>query len=1101
MSSTNAALLPPIIDNTTTAFERSSALRIEFYFQYAEQLDRSSILVQVLIDNENALIVDDLLHIICARASSLEDPETGKYYCEIPIAAFKKQYQTQHGLQLNTPIHVAIAALAKDRPFATNYSDILVASYGSNNYLFVAHPESHSLFSTMVTFHAIARPSCSLSYSQDGITKTPINFDEGITFSPSQVALALYGEIQFEDTQETDALAWYELNIVQAKNLYLTSVDGTDGRAYPDLLDHIITQDSARNQFAFTSSINFLEEALNNNCVFQCFFSCGTQKGYTFNTSFVMTTVEQKQTNTTNIWGVPKTMLRADSDELTYYFDSGSREDSDLVIRYNKEQASIEILAYLWNRHPQHIDLNNVEILCQRALADSEMRNWENIYTSTINIPYKTVSWADQRNRSSVYKIIDYTAALNTAYYYRIILKEDKSNNYVQIASANPALLDMDTCALITDKAMLLLPADLTISNLKQNIQETVTPTLNQIYPQMTRNGHQIYKSFSLSALLLRTWNLYNSIDVTNTSNQTELLSDTFLTVESPYIYNTFLNGSDRDNALIKECLFRKRVLEFLTQNTTFLFKSPTEGNICVKLTNVNFSPKSETGGIFYTFSAEATEVFEATRQNLIQFFPMNTLITNNLFSPITVASTMPEVALQITGFTEAEVPEIELADVSQTIDTDRGLITIDFTLDTAPDTVHTKACVVNVYRFPVTHNIVITPDIQPIYKMAVLVPPTGDYHENIEDLTVEPGESYIYLLGVSYLNKTKEEEYMFYKTHLVPMGINVDMYYLTTKSLMLKLLYDVSVSNLKYNHLNIVTPTLNGAYPFVRRNGKQAYRSFEIEALLSLQLEIDDDLQNNDESLLIDSRSPASQHQVELPYAFKHSLFLNRDQAKEDIHMENYKHFTLQTISYAFEKIYRDKAINFLYKDQIILFRSLLEGNMFIKLTEVTLSPRADLGRNIYTFHAVAIEVLPTTNENYFKYFSDYTDTTAVLEPVLVSGITGRDADSGQVTTEPFANFNYKTLQTKLKSQHTGLVNVDDIVHEMTLQAYTRPIAVTKELTKDTDDVWGDAATTHITYFLEKENAFAPEDKAQTIDISYHSVSLYQIIKETKGE
>jgi hypothetical protein len=48
-----------------------------------------------------------------------------------------------------------------------------------------------------------------------------------------------------------------------------------------------------------------------------------------------------------------------------------------------------------------------------------------------------------------------------------------------------------------------------------------------------------------------------------------------------------------------------------------------------------------------------------------------------------------------------------------------------------------------------------------------------------------------------------------------------IDDLFLTSKTMTLKVRFDPVLTGLKYNHADAITPTLGGAYPFVRRNGQ----------------------------------------------------------------------------------------------------------------------------------------------------------------------------------------------------------------------------------------------------------------------------------------
>ena len=69
------------------------------------------------------------------------------------------------------------------------------------------------------------------------------------------------------------------------------------------------------------------------------------------------------------------------------------------------------------------------------------------------------------------------------------------------------------------------------------------------------------------------------------------------------------------------------------------------------------------------------------------------------------------------------------------------------------------------------------------------------------------------------------------------------------------------------------------------------------------------------------------------------------------------------------YEKMFRDKVIDFLYKDNVKLFKSTPEGNRLVKIMNVNLTPEAGLGRYIYSFSCDAIEIAEPSVENLLEY------------------------------------------------------------------------------------------------------------------------------------
>jgi hypothetical protein len=83
--------------------------------------------------------------------------------------------------------------------------------------------------------------------------------------------------------------------------------------------------------------------------------------------------------------------------------------------------------------------------------------------------------------------------------------------------------------------------------------------------------------------------------------------------------YNEVNNIKDY-NDILYEKEFRNKVMDFLYDNTVKLFRSPTEGNILVKLSNISFTPETVLGRMLYSFSATAYEIDNISIDNYIKY-------------------------------------------------------------------------------------------------------------------------------------------------------------------------------------------------------------------------------------------------------------------------------------------------------------------------------------------------------------------------------------------------------------------------------------------------------------------------------------------------
>ena len=78
--------------------------------------------------------------------------------------------------------------------------------------------------------------------------------------------------------------------------------------------------------------------------------------------------------------------------------------------------------------------------------------------------------------------------------------------------------------------------------------------------------------------------------------------------------YDNIINSFSKiTNDYTYEREFRNQVYAFLTDAKPKLFKSPTEGNILVRISNVSLSPEAGLSRLIYNFSATATEIDEAS--------------------------------------------------------------------------------------------------------------------------------------------------------------------------------------------------------------------------------------------------------------------------------------------------------------------------------------------------------------------------------------------------------------------------------------------------------------------------------------------------------
>ena len=208
---------------------------------------------------------------------------------------------------------------------------------------------------------------------------------------------------------------------------------------------------------------------------------------------------------------------------------------------------------------------------------------------------------------------------------------------------------------------------------------------------------------------------------------------------------------------------------------------------------------------------------------------------------------------------------------------------------------------------------------------------------ETFNDMTIESGVWYKY-----YLQKRSNGVAASTKYIRTPIMVIFDDMFLTTKDRQLKIKFNPIVSSFKRTIQESRTDTLGSQFPFVRRNGYANYAQFPIGGLISFQI---------DESELFTS----------LEELFGEHLYLYTDY--------NDDHRITEANNIVYEKLFKDKVIEFLYSEQPKLFRSATEGNFIVKIMDASFSPNATLGRRIVSFTATAYEVAECNIDNFKKY------------------------------------------------------------------------------------------------------------------------------------
>lgn len=258
-----------------------------------------------------------------------------------------------------------------------------------------------------------------------------------------------------------------------------------------------------------------------------------------------------------------------------------------------------------------------------------------------------------------------------------------------------------------------------------------------------------------------------------------------------------------------------------------------------------------------------------------------------------------------------------------------------------------------------------------------------GSIKYNYFDYTAEAGTWYKYEIQLgSYLPVVSE-----------PIMIEFEDIFLLNNKGIFVVRFNPTISSYKITTQDTITATLGGKYPVIRRNGDNYYRSFSIGGLIScladpeINFEINDSAVNNTEWVGVE------------PY-YRSSLFLNKSDAFGLAYNAQMAYNEANRINdyndFVFERLFREKALEFLNDGKVKLFKSLTEGNMLVSLTNVSLTPNQQLGRRVYSFTATATEVADPTVENFEKYNINYDIVNSRNSYLLKSTSNGYDESTG---------------------------------------------------------------------------------------------------------
>lgn len=255
----------------------------------------------------------------------------------------------------------------------------------------------------------------------------------------------------------------------------------------------------------------------------------------------------------------------------------------------------------------------------RRTSSESSFHKWEDVKTITYMTGTElNYSWYDTTIQSGVW------------YKYCAQKRNAHGDRGAIIQIDNPVMCLLDDIFLTRDDCQLKIRFNPSLNEFKYNVTESQQVTIGSQYPYIKRNGNNFFRTFPIGGLIssfIDTTDWYDPHFYDGEFHNDENEIGAFTTKSEIYgealeLYDNYNSnkGITAYNDFIYEREFRKKVFDFLYKHNVKLFRSTTEGNMLIKLMNIDFQPVESLGRRLYSFTATAVEVDEPTIANFNKY-------------------------------------------------------------------------------------------------------------------------------------------------------------------------------------------------------------------------------------------------------------------------------------------------------------------------------------------------------------------------------------------------------------------------------------------------------------------------------------------------
>ena len=256
---------------------------------------------------------------------------------------------------------------------------------------------------------------------------------------------------------------------------------------------------------------------------------------------------------------------------------------------------------------------------------------------------------------------------------------------------------------------------------------------------------------------------------------------------------------------------------------------------------------------------------------------------------------------------------------------------------------------------------------------------------DGYQDLGIEQGVSYEYILTYAkteVVEQVAQTKRLFTKSSIITADFEDCFIY--DESSQLKLAFNPKVSSYKYNIPQAKQETIGGKFPFIFENRAVCYKEFPISFLIS-------HLEDKD-CYFANGLTGKYEFLKNIMVKAKFDAALNRYnktqlQYLSPIEWKYLPSTQLTTDNLFIERQFKMAVLDWLTNGKPKIFKSPAEGNVVIKLINVSLAPEDKLGRMLHTLSGTAIEIeeysdkyLQTNNLLLYQISSNKTIGTPIV-------------------------------------------------------------------------------------------------------------------------